>query len=434
LQANNAKTMKVLISTFGSHGDVLPFAALARKFASHGHEVIVYTNPYFRHHAESPGVRFVPIGTVEQYVTLFAQLSDSDPVRAFRRMAAEYVVLCPDYYQAMRQDVVAGQTIAIGNTLLFAHRALRETDQVPCATVHLAPSVFRSNIRSPRLTPASDRLGPHTPDWLKNSVWWLLDKAFYDPVLTQLLNRYRAELGLPNVERMFRSWIHEADCVVGLFPEWFAEPQPDWPADVVLAGFPLHDQKGDRPLVARLQAFLDAGPAPIAFSAGTAKATAHAFFHVSVQAAQQAGVRAILLTHFEQQVPAVLPDSVIHVDYARFSALLPRLAAFVHHGGIGSTSEALRAGVPQLIRPTAYDQFDNSALAVKLGVARELLGKQYTAPAVAHVLKEMLVDSSLRQSSRRVADLFKRNEDPFEIAYNAICQRCFSHGESLVES
>jgi rhamnosyltransferase subunit B len=174
-----------------------------------------------------------------------------------------------------------------------------------------------------------------------------------------------------------------------------------------------------------LQAFLDAGPAPVAFSAGTATAAAHAFFHVSVQAAQQAGVRAILLTPFEQQVPAVLPDNVIHVDYARFNALLPQLAAFVHHGGIGSTSEALRAGVPQLIRPTAYDQFDNSALTLKLGVARELLGNQYTARTVAQMLKEMLVDSSLRKSSHRLADSFKQNEDPLEIAYNAICQRCF---------
>ena len=145
--------MRVLISTAGSHGDVLPFVALGREFAARGHDVILYANPFFRNYTTDSEIRFVPISTVEKYSSLFGELSDVDPTRAFKRVAKEYAEICPEYYRAMKTDVIPSNTIAIGNSLLFSARLLRETDRVPCATVHLAPSVFRSNVSPPRLVP-----------------------------------------------------------------------------------------------------------------------------------------------------------------------------------------------------------------------------------------------------------------------------------------
>lgn len=393
--------MRVLISTAGSHGDVLPFVALGREFAARGHEVVFYANPFFRSYTTDCGIRFVPMSTAEKYSSLFGELSDADPSRAFKRVAREFAEICPEYYRAMKADVIPGKTIAVGNSLLFSHRLLRETDRVPCATVHLAPSVFRSNVRPPRLVP--NWITSRTPSLLKRTAWWMLDKTFYEPNFTVPLNKYRAELGLPRVNRIFRSWIHEADCVVGLFPDWFGEPQSDWPGNVTLAGFPLYDHGNQALLSPGLEEFISDGQPPVAFSAGTATANAHEFFNTSVEASEAAGLRAILVTHFRQQVPASFPKGVIHVDYAPFGSLLPKLAAFVHHGGIGSTSQALRAGVPQLIRPVAYDQFDNSARAVRLGVAQEVLPKQYVPHVVAVALKKLTTDSSLNQRCQQVA-------------------------------
>lgn len=393
--------MRVLISTAGSHGDVLPFVALGREFAARGHEVIFYANPFFRSYMTDSAIRFIPISTIEKYSSLFGELSDGNPSRAFKRVAMEYVKLGPEYYRAMKADVIPGNTIAIGNSLLFSPRLLRETNGVPCATVHLAPSVFRSNVKPPRLVP--NWITARTPSLLKQAAWWMLDNTFYDPNFTAPLNRFRAELGLPSVNCIFRSWIHEADCVVGLFPDWFAEPQSDWPRHVTLTGFPLYDHSNGTSLSPNLEEFIKDGRPPVAFSAGTATATAHEFFKTSVEASEAAGLRAILLTHFQQQVPASLPIGVIHVNYAPFGVLLPKLAAFVHHGGIGSTSQALRAGVPQLIRPVAYDQFDNSAHAVRLGVAQEVLPKRYIPHVVAGALMKLTADSAVNQRCQQVA-------------------------------
>lgn len=393
--------MRILISAAGSHGDVLPFIALGREFAARGHEVIFYANPVFRSYATHASIPFVPISTVDAYRTLFRETADSDSNKAFKRVGRELAEICPAYYQAMKADVLAGETITIGNSLLFAPRLLRETDGIPCATVHLAPSVFQSDLSPARLVP--NWIDAGTPALVRRLAWWMLDTLFYDPNITAPLNRFRAKLGLPRVERIFRSWIHEADCVVGMFPDWFGKPQDDWPKHAILAGFPLYDHGELVSLPQNLKEFIEAGPPPIGFSAGTATATAHRFFKASIEACQEAGLRGILLSPFAEHIPTSLPKDVLHVTYAPFSALLPKLAAFVHHGGIGSTSQALRAGVPQLIRPVAYDQFDNAIRAVRLGVAKEVLPKKYSGRTVATTLKNLTADESIRLRCQQVA-------------------------------
>lgn len=412
--------MRVLISAAGSHGDVLPFIALGREFAARGHEVLLYANPAFRSYANEASIPLVPISTVDAYKTLFRETADSDPNKAFRRVGKELAEICPMYYRAMKADVLPGRTITIGNSLLFASRLLRETDGVPCATVHLAPSVFQSNLSPARLAP--NWINARTPALMKRFAWWMLDTMFYEPHVTVPLNRFRAELGLPRLERLFRSWIHEADCVIGMFPDWFGEPQADWPKHVVMAGFPLYDHGEAVPLPHVLKEFIEAGPPPIGFSAGTATATAHRFFAASVKACLEAGFRGILLSPFPEQIPASLPEGILHVSYAPYSALLPKLAAFVHHGGIGSTSQALRAGVPQLIRPAAYDQFDNASRTVRLGVAKEILPKHYRGRVVATALKEVASDASIRLRCRKVATRLA-NCNSITIACDSILER-----------
>jgi len=118
----------------------------------------------------------------------------------------------------------------------------------------------------------------------------------------------------------------------------------------------------------------------------------------------------------------------VHVTYAPFGVLLPKLSAFVHHGGIGSTSQALRAGVPQLIRPVAYDQFDNSARAVELGVARELLPKQYSARSVADVLSYLTSDVHVHERCKEITTRFVPGR-AIQTACDVITSHCVAGGD-----
>src|SRR5262249_33907241 len=148
--------------------------------------------------------------------------------------------------------------------------------------------------------------------------------------------------------------------------------QPDWPANVKTVGFPLWDTPGTATLPDDIVEFLSAGAPPIAFSPGSANKEAHQFFAAAVDACRRLGRRGILLTKYDHQLPKQLPESVRHVGFVPMSQLLPRTAALVHHGGIGSCAQGLAAGVPQIVRPMSYDQFDNSRRLVRLGVAQEI--------------------------------------------------------------
>ena len=116
---------------------------------------------------------------------------------------------------------------------------------------------------------------------------------------------------------------------------------------------------------------------------GSAMRHAQEFFAESVAACQRLGRRGLLLTRFAEQVPTDLPETIRHLEYVPFSRVLPRAAALVHHGGIGTTAQALAAGIPQLVMPLAHDQPDNAARLERLGVGRTIAPRRYRAARAA---------------------------------------------------
>ena len=144
------------------------------------------------------------------------------------------------------------------------------------ATVHLAPAQFRSSVRPPKLP------GLFLPSWLplrvKQKVWEGGDKYVLDELICPPLNAFRGELGLPPVSRVLDAWWNSPDRVIGLFPEWFAPPQTDWPQQTKLTGFPRYDESDTHVVDPELAAWLDAGPPPVAFTAGTAMQHGADFF------------------------------------------------------------------------------------------------------------------------------------------------------------
>jgi UDP:flavonoid glycosyltransferase YjiC (YdhE family) len=134
---------------------------------------------------------------------------------------------------------------------------------------------------------------------------------------------------------------------------------------------------------------------------------ARQFFQTSVDACRQLGLRGVLLTRFPEQVPAGLPETCRHIDYAPLDRLLLQTAALVHHGGVGTTSQALAAGVPQLIRPLAHDQFDNLERVVRLGVGRGISVRRYRASRVAGELRSLLSSAGVKSACAAVRQRFE---------------------------
>jgi UDP:flavonoid glycosyltransferase YjiC (YdhE family) len=246
-------------------------------------------------------------------------------------------------------------------------------------------------------------------------LWWSIDRFMLDPNVVPALNEWRRELGLAPVTRVFRDWIHSPQRVIGLFPDWFGNPQPDWPAAVRLTGFPLFDDSDQVNLPTSLARFLDDGAPPLLFTPGSANQSAGRFFRAALEASRSVGRRVLLLTRYQGHLPPLPPDAH-HEPFIPLSHVLPRCAALVSHAGIGTLAQGLAAGVPQLTMPMGFDQPDNAMRLERLGVARWVAPSKFDGERVAAALSELLSDSSTTANCRRWSDRIR--------AHNAIEETC----------
>lgn len=402
------RSLNILIVAVGSYGDVLPLVGLGRELHSRGHTITFFTNGHFANLVQQTGIAFVPMGTAEEYDAVASHPDLWHPHKGWR-VIMKRMMSGPlqEAYPLLCSHIVPGKTILISSTLGFVTRLVQETHHVPNITVHLSPGVFHSAYQAPRMP------GLPLPDWLpvrfKQSMWKILDHLVIDPILKPKLNQFRRELRLPPVSRIFHTWLHSPDLVLGLFPEWFATPQPDWPPATILTGFPLYDDAGDADLPTTIQAFLEANPKPFVFTPGSANKHGTSFFAEVGKACQAMDRPGIFLTRYPEQLPQPLPSHVIHSSYAPLSQLLPHCATLIHHGGIGTCSQALRAGIPQLIRPYAFDQFDNGARIEQLGVGRTIPKQSFRSSNIAQQIEDLLASTEVATNCHTARNSFKES-------------------------
>jgi rhamnosyltransferase subunit B len=215
------------------------------------------------------------------------------------------------------------------------------------------------------------------------------------------INAFRRTLGLPPVRGFQSRWLHSPDGVLGLFPAWFASPQPDWPPHVHLTGFPIYDDAAEDPLTPELGRFLDAGEPPIIFTIGSTL-QAKWFFDAAVEACERLQCRGLLINRFFDQRRRDLPQ-ILHTAYVPYNTVFPRCQAVVHHGGIGTTSQAMAAGVPQLIVPMCADQPDNALRVERLGVGFQFARADFDGLQLSENLRRLLNDEAFTKQARVIA-------------------------------
>ncbi len=360
--------MKIIITALGSGGDVFPFIALGQVLQQRGHTVALLANPHFAETVAQAGLSLVPLGTEDEYLAALRQPELWHPRRGFAVIWRQLMELTPRILATLEAQIIPGQTVLVGSTLSLATRLAQERHGLPTAMVHLSPNCFLSAYEFP--VTSARQLPSWMPLWARRALLAAIDRGMLDVTCAPPLNALRATLGLPPVRSVMRHWLHSPELTIGAFPDWFATPQPDWPASAVVTGFPRLRAPATSSLPEAVQAFLNAGSPPLVFTAGTGMTQAHAFFTCALQTVTALQQRALFVTRFPETLPNVLPAEVMVADHVPFDCLLPQVAALVHHGGIGTTAAALAAGIPQLITPFAFDQFDNAARVVRLGVGR----------------------------------------------------------------
>jgi UDP:flavonoid glycosyltransferase YjiC (YdhE family) len=394
-----------IITALGSYGDVHPMVGLGSALAGRGHRVQIVSNPYFEEVVTGAGLELLQFGTRDEYLQLSQHPDLWHPIRGPKFVLSHTASRVHVLYDLIVRQRTTGETVFCAHPLDLASRVIGEKFLAPVASVDLAPGMLWSVYDSPRLKGSwlGPWLGPGIPRWLKRLQFWFADATVAQSLLGPSLNDLRHKLGLPPARQIFSRWLHSTDLILGLYPDWFGPPQPDWPPNTRTVGFPLWDSHADARLSAELRVYLAAGTPPIAFSPGSANREAEHFFAAAVEVCQLLGRRGILLTKYDHQLPRSLPETVRHFGFVPLSKLLRNTAALVHHGGIGTCAQGLAAGVPQLVRPMSYDQFDNSRRLVRLGVAQELSVRRFHGPEVAAALSPLLNSPQVAARCRELA-------------------------------
>lgn len=391
---------KIVLATFGSLGDLNPKTALALELKRRGHAPVIAAMEFYRDAVTSLGIDFMPMRPHLDPMDRELAAAMMDPKTGTRKIIGDVIManLRPTFDDLKHATV--GADLLVTGEMAYVAASLTELTGIKWISTSLSPISFFS-AEDPPVAPGFE--------WFENLRF--LGKTFHKVVFDLAKNslgdvyapyrEFRRELGLdpdhdPIFTGKFSSVLHLA-----MFSKALAKMQPDWPSITLQSGFAFFDEDlFDADGSDEIDEFLNAGEPPVVFTLGSAAAMVPGdFFDESIRAARKLGCRAILLYGKFSDPPAGIGGEIAAFNYAPYSKVFPHAACVVHQGGVGTTGQALRAGVPQVIVPFANDQADNAARCRRAGYGEIIRRHEYNADTAAAALEKVLGDPNYKQRS-----------------------------------
>jgi rhamnosyltransferase subunit B len=421
--------LRIVLSNIGTLGDTNPLIAIALELRRRGHTPIMALPEVYRPKIAPLGLEFHALRPdIDPSNTILVEMV-YDVKRGTERGLREF--LFPALRQTYEDLLQAATRPARADLLLlgelnYAGPVVAEVTGIPWASYVLAPFSFFSAYDPPVLPPypglaKAEAFLPGMGHAIR-SVARLVTRKWPEPIYA-----LRREHGLPPGPNPIFDAKHSPQLVLALFSRVLGQPQKDWPANVLVAGFCFYDaDAGNAGLPPGVAEFLAAGEPPIVFTLGSAAVlAAGSFYEFSAQAAMRLGRRAVLLIGSDprNRPRQKLPDSICVAEYAPYSAVFPQASVVVHQGGVGTTAQCLRAGKPMIIMPYSHDQPDNARRMRRMNLSRTIARKAYLPARVARELRSLLSGAEMAARAAQIGAHLAR-ENGVRAACDALEQLC----------
>lgn len=409
---------KILITCFGSLGDLYPYVSLAKTLQMRGHDVSIGSSTIFMTHIESEKIPFIHLHSpLDQYTTpekirsFMSQVFDKVKGGEFitRTLMSGIEETYVDTLNAMESvDLV------ISNPLAYATPIACREQKVPWLSTILAPMFFLSVYEPPIISPAPwlRKIHRFSPP-LYRGLFKLIKSASkpWTKPLYKLCENH--QLPPPVAHPIFEGQ-YSPFGTLAMFPDSFAQAQLDWPVNTVMTGFPLFSSETTKQTeIEGLQVFMDSGDDPIVFALGSSAVNiAEDFYVTSAAIARKLNKRAVLVYgEYEDQIKGIEPGSdIFSINYIAYEKLFPHASLIVHQGGIGTLAQSLAAQCPVLVVPFGFDQFDNGERIEKLGVGKCLPRDQYNVENTTALIEELLSEPHYRERAKSIGKMIKYDD------------------------
>ena len=398
-----SRSLRVVLAAIGSRGDVQPMLGLAQALVACHHRPIIAAPPNFEGWVRSLGFDFAPLGIdMQAFLAANRTMMTGNPVTLLREMSRAFKEQLPPDTRQLKSICGDGNADAI----VWGGLALMAPTVAECLRRPVLGVLYTSCLLPSGQHPPASIPWQGLPNWM-NDLLWRANRLLDETLLLETLNNVRAELGLPPADGVRRQVFEEHPLVVaadeGLFPA-----DPLWQGRYPYANFVFFDDPA--PLDRELEAWLADGEPPVFIGFGSMSgAGTDRVASTIVKAVSATGRRCIIGAGWSGLDAGTLPNGWRVVREASHALLFPRVAVVVHHGGSGTTAQALRAGVPQVLLPLILDQFHHAHRLYVAGIApRPVPMEKITSAKLAGAIQAAL---ELPDGPRQVAATRLRNSD-----------------------
>jgi rhamnosyltransferase subunit B len=371
--------MDIVFSVFGTYGDLIPSIAVAKQLQNSGKKVLFLSNSYYSDLVKSEGIEFESVGTVEEYQQGMHASGFGQTEKGNKILLKKTVV--PSIKRQF--EIVKSLSKKSSNLKVVTPGA---TNGAFMAAENLGLDIVKI-LFSPL----------YTSQYLAKPKLFSLNSRYGFEMRT--LNNARNDVGLKKLT-CFTQTLEVERCAIGLYPDWFVGSSGLLHPAVQPTSFTLFQPKAITEQE-KFDAFVQAFGPPIIFTAGTVVEPPKDFFNESQLICEKLGRPGVFIGVNTNS--HTLPEYICSVNKLDMHKALPQSRLIVHHGGIGTMTQAMKAGIPQIIVPRVNDQFYNASRATAFGSAGIIVHKYYKADHVINVIRNLLYTEKLQSMRKELA-------------------------------
>ena len=414
---------RILLLNFGSLGDLHPFIGLALILKKAGYQVSLGTNQAHVPRVLAAGIESHAIGPALNPNDPELIRVVMNPIRGPELLHRKYIF--PSTEKSIQDALPLAQEsdLIITGILGYFIPTLSEITGVPWAMAMLSPIGYWSAYDPPEIPSlpflrSLSFMGPQFVRAIYRSIFYL--SSFWSAPLQEA----RKKRGLKKqANPLLPSTMTSGSLNFALFSKYFAEPQADWPKNLIQAGFIEYDvTEGSLPLKNDLETFLNSGDAPIFLTLGSTNVHVPGrIYETFAESIKKLNKRALMSVSAIdlKEAKEKYENPQLHVtDYVPYGRVMPRCSVVVHQGGVGTTGQTLRAGRPAIVLGSVNDQLDNGRHVEKIGAGIKLPLKELSVERLQEAI-EKASSESFRLRAQEIAVKMKE-EDATEIIVKAI--------------